>query len=200
MARKSQKKSKRPVAKVVQLARKATSISDPVSMDKLMDFLSEFLAVEKGGTRLYRAAAGRSTDPEIRDTYLKYLRQTERHAELLTDAISRIGGDPKFISKGASVQMKRAKSMLELEVPPELRELADAENILLAETKDHKDWEFLDAIGSKIPDDDARDVISEIVDEVEDEEDEHLEFAKKAVDKLANLAVRRGQQTRKRAA
>lgn len=189
-AKKAASKPEGAIAIVVKLAKKVLEPSDPVSMEKLMEFLSEFLAVEHGGMHLYRAAADNSRDPELRETYLEYLRQTERHAELLIYAITRLGGDPSFVSPGAEVQTQRANSMLELDVPPALRELQDAESLLLAETKDHADWEFLGSIASKIPDENARSVIQEIVDEVEDQEDEHLKFAQKAVERLANLQIR----------
>lgn len=169
-------------------------------MERLMDFLSEFLAVEKGGAELYQEAAERSSDPELRGIYERFLRQTQRHAILLSDAIVRLGGDPGFLSPGAEIQVQRVQSMLDLEVPPELRELQDAENLLLAETKDHADWEFLDAICSRIPDVLGRAVIRRIVDEVEDEEDEHLKFAQDAVAKLARIRVMGGKSSKKRAA
>jgi rubrerythrin len=162
----------------------AYSEGQSISNRKLLEFMSEFLAVEKGGIQLYTAAAKRSTDPEIKGVYENFLSQTENHARILTEAIEELGGDPSYMSPGAVAQEKLAKAMLSLEVPKELRELKDAELLLLAETKDHMDWEFLDKISSKV-EQSTRELLRGIVSQVEDEEDEHLEFAKKAVEKLA---------------
>jgi rubrerythrin len=160
--------------------------SPKINKPTLLEFLSEFLAVEKGGIELYTGAWARSTDPEIKRTFDEFLTQTKRHAELLTRVILEIGGDPEFISPGAKLQEARTQSMLKLEVPNHLRELADAENLLLAETKDHADWSFLKSISPSIRDDKERAAVEAIVGEVEQEEDMHLKFAKKAVDRLAH--------------
>jgi rubrerythrin len=160
-----------------------------ISNETLLDFLSEFLTVEKGGIELYSTAFSRSTDPEIKEMYKNFLSQTKNHARLLTDTIERLGGDPSYMSPGAIGQKAMAKTMLSQEFPPELRELKDAENLLIAETKDHMDWEFLKKIASSVQDE-AKNLLYEMVGQIESEEEEHLSFAKKAVEKLSLRAAK----------
>jgi rubrerythrin len=155
-------------------------ISTPV----LLEFLSEFLAVEQGGIRLYTIALGRSTDSELQIAYKSYLAQTRNHERVLTEAIEKLQGDPSQKSPGALAQEKLVETLLNAEIPRELRELKDAENLLLAETKDHQDWAFLKRISAQV-EDEAKVVLSEMVGQIEDEEDEHLSFARKTVEKLS---------------
>jgi rubrerythrin len=173
------------------------SLTESVSRDSLLEFLSEFLAVEQGGMELYIGARDHATHEENREMYKMYLEQTRKHAELLTGAIRKLGGDPKYVSPCARIQQHRAKAMMGLQVPDNLREIVDAENLLLAETKDHADWEFLDSISYKLDDEFSREVIQEIVSQVEDQEDEHLKFAGKAVERLAHeMAVKDFKRTK----
>jgi hypothetical protein len=65
-------------------------------------------------------------------------------------------------------------------------ELNAMENIVLAETKDHADWELLGKISRQASDDRIRDVLKPVVSDVEAEEDEHLNWTKT---KMAELAI-----------
>jgi rubrerythrin len=171
--------------------------TESISNERVLELLSEGLAVEKGGTQLYELAFERSTDPEHRKKYKMYLMQTHRHARLLSGAIRKLGGDPRYKSPGAMAQERLVEAMLEIDVPAELRELKDAEHLLLAETKDHMDWEFLKKITARV-ESDTRAILTDIVSQVEDEEDEHLEFARKAVEKLSLEVAMELRQRRRR--
>jgi hypothetical protein len=55
-------------------------------------------------------------------------------------------------------------------------EINAIENIVLAETKDHADWEMLGKIARQSNDSRLRDVLKPAVSEVEPQEDEHLNW------------------------
>jgi hypothetical protein len=61
--------------------------------------------------------------------------------------------------------------------PPEAAEIVAAECVVLAETKDHLDWHLLQACAEKLTGEKKK-ALQAAVDEVEDEEDEHLYHSK----------------------
>ena len=60
---------------------------------------------------------------------------------------------------------------------PGAAQLVAAECIVLAETKDHLDWELISKCADKL-DKEQADIVREACEEVEDEEDEHLYHTK----------------------
>jgi hypothetical protein len=56
---------------------------------------------------------------------------------------------------------------------PEAAQMVAAECIVEAETKDHLNWELLGLVAEKVKGPESK-IIQEAVDEVEEEEDEHL--------------------------
>jgi hypothetical protein len=56
---------------------------------------------------------------------------------------------------------------------PEAAQLVACECVVLAETKDHLDWELIGAVAEKLKTEEAR-ALKDAYDEVEDQEDEHL--------------------------
>jgi hypothetical protein len=63
-------------------------------------------------------------------------------------------------------------------------EINAMENIILAETKDHADWELLGKIARQSSDERIRDILKPAVNEVEPEEDEHLTWTRKRMAEL----------------
>jgi hypothetical protein len=60
---------------------------------------------------------------------------------------------------------------------PAAAQLVACECVVIAETKDHMDWELLGKCAGKL-EGDARKALKEAVEEVEDQEDEHLYHSK----------------------
>src|ERR1700726_3769149 len=79
----------------------------------LLDLLSEFLAVEKGGKLLYQSALTHVRDPEVRRQFQKFYEQTVRREEILTRVIGHLGGSPQHLSAGAKMAEKKAHALLE---------------------------------------------------------------------------------------
>lgn len=157
---------------------------EKIGREKLFDLLSEYLEVERGGVQLYTQALDRATIPMVQNTLQKFLRQTEKHVDLLQNAIRDLGGNPVYLSPGAQIVQSRVEAMLSLSVPSHFQQVVDMENLLLAETKDQADWSFLKSIISSIADVHARDIVREIVDEVEDEEDIHVHWARETLERM----------------
>jgi hypothetical protein len=157
----------------------------------LLDKLSEFLMVEQCGWQLYRVVGERTGNPELKNRYEEFGRETDRHRTILTGLIRELGGDPDYVSPTARLAQAKSEALLAsaLVAGPlsdAEREANDLENVLLAETKDHADWELLGQLAEQLPTGKARTAIEAAVAEVEPQE-EHLGWAQT---KLAELSLK----------
>lgn len=149
----------------------------------LLDKLSEFLMVEQGGYQLYTVLAERTQIDDLRKQYLEFGKETSRHREILASMIQQLGGDPGYVSPLARVAQIRAENMLNIHLvadglSPLEEEAVGLECVLLAETKDHADWELLGQLAESLPAGADRDAVIAAVQEVESQEDEHLNWAR----------------------
>ena len=159
--------------------------------DELMDKLSEFLTVEHGGVELYATAIKIVRNREVKDKFREFHKQTMRHVEILTGIIEKLGGKPTYKSVGAKLAEAKAKALLKTMTDGKAKTPAEAElnaieNIVIAETKDHADWELLGHIAHRSEDSKLSQLLKPAVAEVEDQEDEHLHWTQK---KMAELAL-----------
>ncbi len=161
----------------------------------LMDVLSEFLAVEMGGQKLYEKALGLVSDSEVRSKFREFHRQTIKHQKILTDVIHRLGGNP-LRARGAKVATEKAQALLRSMdrngLSKDQAELNAMENIVLAETKDHADWELIGKIARQATEDRLREILGAAASEVEQEEDEHLNWTRKRLGELQMEALTKG--------
>jgi len=162
----------------------------------LREKLSEYLAVEKGGLKLYERALQVVVDPEVSRKFHEFREQTRRHETILIRVMSALGMDPDYVSPGARLAAQKAagllKTMMETDgLPAQAIELNAVENIVLAETKDHADWELLGKIARQADNEKIRAALKPAVAEVEPQEDEHLNWAKAALSRLEFAAIAR---------
>lgn len=146
---------------------------------RVVDLLYEGLETEIGGVEIYRTALKCAQNGELREEWEKYLEQTERHVAVLRDLCATLGLDPEQDAPGRQVVRAIGKSLCSAmhlalgSVPPDAAEIAAAECVTLAETKDHLNWSLLAKL-VEAGRDEAHAAIAAAVAEVEDEEDEHL--------------------------
>ena len=167
-----------------------------------MDVLSEFLAVEMGGQKLYEKALTLVSDSEVRTKFHEFHRQTLKHQKVLTDVIHRLGGNTRAQSPRAKVATEKAQALLRSMdrngLSKDQAELNAIENIVLAETKDHADWELIGKIARQSNDDRLREVLGAAASEVEQEEDEHLNWTRKKLGELQMEALTKGATAKKK--
>jgi rubrerythrin len=167
-----------------------------INNSTLMDVLSEFLAVEMGGQKLYEKALGLVSDSEVRTKFREFHKQTLKHQKVLTDVIHRLGGNTRAQSPTAKVATEKAQALLRsmdaAGLSKEQAELNAIENIVLAETKDHADWELIGKIARQSTDDRLREILGAAASEVEQEEDEHLNWTRKKLGELQMEALVKG--------
>ena len=167
-----------------------------------MDVLSEFLAVEMGGQKLYEKALGLVSDSDVKSKFREFHRQTIKHQKILTDVIHKLGGNTGAQSAGAKVATEKAQALLRSMagngLSKDQAELNAIENIVLAETKDHADWELIGKIARQATDDRLREVLGAAASEVEQEEDEHLNWTRKKLGELQMEALTKGATSDKK--
>ena len=172
--------------------------SASINSQWLRDFLSEMLAVEKGGVKLYQRAMSDLQHTEHREKLTEFLRQTERHVELCTEMLQAAGGDADYKSPGAEAAKHKADGLISTEVPPQMMDLNNIENLVLAETKDKWNWETLGSISSKIEDAELKRMAAKAVREVQKQEKSHLDWNEQTLSKLAMEAAMRAPAERMR--
>ena len=163
----------------------------------LLDQLSEFLMVEQGGLELYRVAAERCTLPALKQRYQEFGQQTARHREVYMQLIQAVGGDPNYVSPTARLAQVKATKLLESAMigdglAPEELMASDLENVLLAETKCHLDWELVSQLAKQVTNATMKQALEQAVQEVEEQEDQHIAWAHETLSQMALQLVQQG--------
>lgn len=146
---------------------------------QLQELLYQALETELGGVRIYETALTCAVNADLKTEWQKYLDETRRHVELVQRIFAEVGMDTGTETPGRGVvrhlgealvmAMEKAKAA----GVPAAAEIVAAECVVLAETKDHQNWELL---GQTL--DEAEPAYAEAIrtpwEEVEGQEDEHL--------------------------
>ncbi len=85
--------------------------------DWLKDFLSEMLAVERGGVMFYEKALNELSHEDLRDRLEEFLEETKHHVELCEQMLDAAEGDANEMSPGAKAAQEKAEGLLSVEVP-----------------------------------------------------------------------------------
>jgi rubrerythrin len=169
---------------------------DGMNVPFVLGTLSEFLAHERCGRYLYRSVAGRTHNPMLKRKYEEFGEQTERHATLLEQLISAMGGNPQYISPPARAIEKSDTALVEStyllagSVDIMTAEAVMLTAVMIAESVDHANWQLLSAMVPQVPAGDLRDLMARITAEVEAEEDEHLSWAHDMRARMAMLQAK----------
>jgi len=152
-------------------------------MKQLTELLLQSLEHERGGVKVYRTALQCARNSDLSKEWSKYLDQTERHVQVLTDICTKLRIDPGVRTPGChivrenGIALVRSMEMALAAGDPAAAEIVACEAVVLAETKDHADWELIGA-AAKAAEGQAAEVLQAAYDTVEDEEDEHLYHTK----------------------
>lgn len=147
--------------------------------DRIHDLLCQALETEHGGIAIYETAIGCAVHDDLRAEWNEYLDQTRGHAKRLRKAIEEAGFDPDAQTPGrASVRivgeaLVAAMQSAAQSAPPGAAECVAAECVVLAETKDHMNWELICKLAAAL-DGRAGTALAQACEAVEDEEDQHL--------------------------
>jgi ferritin-like metal-binding protein YciE len=143
------------------------------------ELLIQALETEMGGVQVYETALRCVQNEELKEEWEKYLEQTRKHVQVMREVCERIGIDPEQETPGRMVvrhigqSLVKAMEMALQNGEPAAAELVACECVVHAETKDHANWELMNEL-SKNMTADAAEILAEAVEEVEEEEDEHV--------------------------
>jgi rubrerythrin len=122
----------------------------------LADKLSERLAFERTGTRLYEALIGKVTvlgenSPGPTLIQLAEIREDElQHFLLVNRAITTLGGDPTVMSPCADTVMVSSLGLLQVLTDPRTTVAQSLQAILTAELTDRDGWELLITLADEL--------------------------------------------------
>jgi len=146
---------------------------------QLKELLIQALEHERGGVEVYTTAVECAVNEELKEEWQKYLAETRRHVEVLTGVFEAMGLDIEEDSPGRRIVHDLGQSLVAAMQAalqagqPEAAELVACECVVLAETKDHLNWELLGRCADKLRGAEAK-ILQSAAEEVEDQEDEHL--------------------------
>ena len=141
-----------------------------------VDLLYQALETEKGGVQIYSTALRCVFNEDLKEEWNKYLDQTKTHVQVVSAILRELGLDPNAETPGRKVVRYIGTSLvkaMELALrcaDPKAAQIVAAECVVLAETKDHLNWELF---GELIKNANA-DLLKSAYKQVEEEEDEHL--------------------------
>lgn len=151
--------------------------------EQTQDLLYQMLETEMGGMQIYETALQCVVNDDLKQEWQKYLEETTHHVEVMRALLGQLGLDLKKQTPGREVvhhigvSLVKAMQMAKQSAPPEAAELVACECVVLAETKDHLNWELLSKF-AEAADGAEKKALTAACDEVEDQEDEHIYHSK----------------------
>jgi rubrerythrin len=146
---------------------------------QLKELLLQSLEHERGGIQVYETALKCVLNEDLKEEFEEYLGETRRHEELLLGVCRNLGIDPEEGSPGRQIirqlggSLVKAMQAAQAAGNPAAAELIACECVVLAETKDHADWELINQCaehgGAKVGK-----ALRDAAEEVEPQEDRHL--------------------------
>jgi rubrerythrin len=154
-----------------------------MEMQMVKELLLQSLEHEKGGVKIYQTALKCAQNEELKEEWERYHEQTERHVQVLQDVCAQMQLDPEEQTPGRKIvhdmgaafvaAMEAALGAGDLKQA----EIVACECIVLAEEKDHSNWQLICEVAKKMTGAEAK-ALKEAHQEVEDQEDEHYYHCK----------------------
>jgi rubrerythrin len=154
-----------------------------VDDNQLNELLYQALETETGGIQVYENAIACAVNDDLRKEFSEYLEQTKRHQQVLLDVCQQLGLDPATQTSGRQVVAHLGTSLVQaIQLAqdggnPVAAELVACECVVLAETKDHMNWELIGQAAKNLSGEAAQ-VLLRAYEEIEDQEDQHLYHSK----------------------
>jgi hypothetical protein len=144
---------------------------------QMKDLLLQSLVHERDGVLVYQTALECAVNKDLRKEWEKYLSQTQNHVAVLMRVCESLNIDSGATTPGCVIVQHTGKSLVVAmkmalaEGDPVASELVACESVVLAETKDHADWELIRQCAQGLEGESAS-VLRAACEEIEDEEDE----------------------------
>ncbi len=122
---------------------------------QLVELLYQMLETELGGEQIYITAISCAVNADLKKEWQDYLKETRHHQEVVLGLFAHFGLDPKASTPGREVVAHNGKSLVQAMELAKAKadksgaQLVACECVLLAETKDHGNWEMLGRVAEK---------------------------------------------------
>jgi len=146
---------------------------------QLGELVLQALEHEKRGVLVYETALRCVVNDDLKEEWEKYLDETRSHVEKVTDICRSLEIDASTETPGRKVVRHLGDSLVEAmkmalkSASPAAAELVACECVVIAETKDHLNWELIGKCAKKLKGESAK-LVREAHEQVEEQEDEHL--------------------------
>ena len=146
---------------------------------QLEELLLQSLEHERGGVKVYETALKAAINDDLRKEWTEYLSQTRKHVQILEGVLRELEIEAERQTPGREIVRSLGQSLVEAMTKaqqagnPAAAQLVACECVVIAETKDHMDWELLGKCAAKLQGK-QRQVLEGACEIVEEEEDEHL--------------------------
>lgn len=150
-----------------------------VDMRHLKELLLQSLEHERAGVDVYAAAIRCAVSHDLKHQWSEYLEQTQTHVDILENVLRKLEMDPEQLTSGRRIVRSLGNALvMAMETAKATGDGASAqlvacECIVLAETKDHMNWELLTKGAARL-EGAQKQALEEACEIVEEQEDEHL--------------------------
>ncbi len=154
-----------------------------MKMKQVEELVLQSLEHEVGGVNVYETAITCAVNEDLKKEWKKYLAETKKHVAALEGVCGAMGLDAAKETPGRAIVRHNGKALVEAMTMASkagnvaAAELVACETVVLAETKDHANWQLLGKCSDYL-EGAAADALKAAYDEIEDQEDEHLYHTK----------------------
>ncbi|HYG42536.1 MAG TPA: hypothetical protein VEA17_06410 [Bordetella sp.] len=147
------------------------------------DLLYQALETELGGMKVYEAAISCAINDDLKKEWESYLDETTTHRQVLLTVFEQLGLDPQAKVPSREIVAHHGQSLVKAielakaQGDPAAAQIVAAECVVLAETKDHQNWELIGMLAEKTSGTQAK-VLQQAFEAVEKDEDHHLYHTK----------------------
>lgn len=146
---------------------------------QLQELLLQALATERGGIEVYSHAIAVAQNDDLREEWQEYLEETRTHEQVLLNVLAELGINSETPTVGRDIVTHQAAALVKAiqmaaeNATPSAAELVAGECVVLAETKDHLNWELIGHVAKHSKGEVAK-VLEQALEAVEQDEDHHL--------------------------
>ena len=154
-----------------------------MEMQVVKELILQSLEHEMGGVKIYETALKCAQNEDLKEEWERYHQETERHVQILQDVCSQMQLDAEEQSPGRKIVKDMGASFVAaMEAAlgagdKDQAEIVACECVVLAEEKDHSNWQLIGEVAKKMTGAEAK-AMKEAYQEVEDQEDEHYYHSK----------------------
>jgi hypothetical protein len=154
-----------------------------MKQEQMKELMLQAIEHERGGVKLYESALTCAVDDRLREEWQSYLAETKKHVTVLEDVARVMKLDVEAMTPGRGIVRDLGASLVAaIETmasagEPDAAQIVACECVVLAETKDHANWQLLGKCAKELSGAGGA-ALKEAYDEIEDQEDEHLYHTK----------------------